>query len=79
MGCPLQLKVTLEQKNILISKYGKSSEVANAHIQNIISFTHINRVNLYKIHEFTEKLLGSVKVMKAMGKLKEINRYVRLI
>ena len=79
MGCPLQMKVTLEQKNILISKYGKSSEVAKAHIQNIISLPHINRVNLYKIHEFTEKLLGNVQVLKTMGKLKEINGYVRLI
>ena len=65
-------------KNILISKYGKSSEIANAHIQNIMSLPHINRVNPYKIHEFTEKLLGSVQALETMGKPKEINGYIRL-
>ena len=56
--------------NILISKYGKSSKLANS--QNIMSLPHINSVNLKKIHEFTEKLLGSVLALEAMDKLKEI-------
>ena len=38
----------------------------------------INSVNLYKIHEFPEKLLGSVQDLETVGKLIEINRYVRL-
>ena len=63
-------------KNILISKYGKSSEVANAHIQNIVLLLHIYGVNIYKIHEFTEKLLGSVHALEAIGKLKKINGYM---
>ena len=64
MGYLLQMKITLEQKTSEVCKYGKSSEVANAHIQNILSLPHINSVNLYKIHEFTEKLLGSIEVWK---------------
>ena len=71
MGFPLQMNVTLGQKNILISKYGKSSEVANAHIQNIMSLAYINSVNLHKIHEFTEKLLGSAQALETMGKRKK--------
>ena len=63
---------------LFISKYGKPSEVANAHIQNIVSLPHINSVNLYKIHEFTKKLLGSVQALKSLVKLKKINGYVRL-
>ena len=62
----------------MVSKYGKSSEVANVHIQNIMSLPHINSVNLYKVYEFNEKLRGSVQALKTMGKLKEINGYVRL-
>ena len=54
----------------MISKYGKSSKLANS--QNIMSLPHINSVNLKKIHEFTEKLLGSVLALEAMDKLKEI-------
>ena len=43
-----------------------------------MSLLHINSVNLYKIHEFTEKLLGSVHALETMGKLKETNGYLRL-
>ena len=45
-------------RNILINKYGKSSEVATTHIQNIMSLPLINSVNLYERHEFNEKFLG---------------------
>ena len=62
----------------MISKYGKSSEVVNAHIQKLISLPHINSVNLYKINEFTDKLLECVRTLEAMGKLKEISGYVKL-
>ena len=50
-----------------MSKYGKSTEVANAHIQNIMS---LNSVNLYKKHEFTEKLLRNVQTLRTAQKMK---------
>ena len=56
-----------------MKKYGKPSEVANAHVQNMMSLPHINNSNPYKIHEFSEKLLSSVQALETMGKLKEIN------
>ena len=43
-------------KNILLTKYGKPSEVANAHVQNIMSLPQINNTNPQKIHDFSEKL-----------------------
>ena len=64
--------------NILVGKYGKHSEVTQANIKNRMSIPRIKNINLYKIYEFTEKLLGSVKALETMGKLKEINEYVRL-
>ena len=39
-------------KIILISKYGKFSEVANAHILNIMSLPHLSSVNLYTVCNF---------------------------
>ena len=42
-----------------------------------MSLPHINSVNLCKIHEFTEKLLGRVPALETMGKLKEINECLR--
>ena len=64
--------------NILVEKYGKHNEISIAHVQNIMSLTHINISNPHKIHEFSEKLLGSVQALETMGKVKEINGYVRL-
>ena len=63
---------------ILVEKYGKHNEISIAHVQNIMSLTHINISNPHKIHEFSEKLLGSVQALETMGKVKEINGYVRL-
>ena len=71
-GLPFTSEGSLRAKNIMISKYGKLNEVANAHIQNIILHFYINSVNLFNIHEFTQKLLRSVQAREAMGKLKEI-------
>ena len=62
----------------MVGKYGKHSEVTQANIKNRMSLPRINNINLYKIYEFTEKLLESVKALETMGKLKEINEYVRL-
>ena len=39
-------------KCILQTKYGRPNEVANAHIQSIISLPIIHRTNPGKIHEF---------------------------
>ena len=75
-GLPFTTEGYARAKNILV--YGKPSEVANAYIQNIMSLPHVNNVNPYKIHKFSEKLFSSVQALETMGKLKEINDYVRL-
>ena len=72
------MKVTLEQK-ILMTKYGKRSEVANAHVQNIMSLPPPKQLcKSQKNPEFSEKLLCSVQASDAMGKIKEMNGYVRI-
>ena len=48
-------------KNILLTKYRKSSEVANAHFQNIMSLPQINNGNPKKIHDFSEKYCASIR------------------
>ena len=65
-------------KNILKSKYGKDSEVANAHIQSLISLPKITSSHPNKINKFYEKLVTHVQALDTMGKLKEIKGYVRL-
>ena len=65
-------------KSILMTKYGRPSEVANAHVRNIMSLLQISNANPQKIHEFSEKLLCSVQALDTMGKIKEMNGYVRV-
>ena len=72
------MKVTPRAKNILLTKYGKPSEVANTHVQNIMSLPQINNANPQKIHDFSEKKLCSVQALDTMGKIKEMNGYVRV-
>ena len=75
---PFTSEAYTRPKNTLMAKYGKPSEVANAHVQNIMSFPQINNANPQKIHEFSEKLLCSVQALDIMRKIKEMNRYVRV-
>ena len=61
-----------------MTKYGKPSEVANAHVQNIMSLPQINNANPQKVYHFSEKLLCSVQALDIMGKIKEMKGYVRV-
>ena len=62
-------------KSILKSKFGKKSEVINAHVQTIMNLPHIKGANPHKIHEFYAKLLLSVQALESMNKLREISGY----
>ena len=63
--------------SILEGKYGKPSEVANTHIQNIMNLLYIGNADPYKTHGFYEKLQTSVNNLDTMGKLREMKGYVR--
>ena len=77
-GLPFTAEGYNRAKNILKSKYGKPSEVANAHIQGIIALPTINQPIVLRIHDFYEKLATNVQSLDTMGKLDEIKGYVRL-
>ena len=65
-------------KHILKRKCRKPSEVGNAYLENIMSLPIINGSQPNKIHEFYEKLLFNVQSLETMGKLQEVNGYVRM-
>ena len=65
-------------QNILKRKYGKPGEVVNAYVENIMSLPTINGAQLNKIREFYVKLLFDVQSLETMGKLQEVNGYVRM-
>ena len=77
-GLPFTSEGYERAKAILKSKYGKPSEVANAHMQAIIALPPITHVNVKKIHDFYEVLTINVQSLETMGKSREIHGYVRL-
>ena len=83
-GLPFTTEGYARAKSILSSKYGRSSEVANAHIQEILALPtvylhrNISSQDVKTIHDFYEKLLTHVQALDTMGKLNEIKGYVRM-
>ena len=76
-GLPYNSEGYERAKTILKSTYGKPSKLASARIQNIVNLPVISRSKPNKIHDFYEKLITSVQSFDTMGKLREINGYVR--
>ena len=77
-GLPMTTEGYERAKQILKARYGKPSEVANAHIQTIISLPTIYGSKPLKVQEFYEKLVTSIQTLETMGKLREMNGYVRM-
>ena len=65
-------------KNILKTKYGKQSEIVNAHIKNIMTLEHVQGANPNKISKFYEQLLTNVQALETIGRLGEVNGCVRM-
>ena len=65
-------------KNILKTKFGKESEIVNAYVSSIMSLPVIHGANPNKVSQFYEKLCSSVQALETMGKLGEVNGYVRM-
>ena len=76
-GLPFTSEGYERAKHVLKTKYGKSSEVANTHMQCIIGLSTIHGVDTAKIHVFHEKLTSHIQVLETMGKVKEIGGFVR--
>ena len=76
-GLPFTTEGYERAKVILKLKFGKPSEVAKAHIENVISLPVINNSNPGLIHSFYEKLVTSVQSLESIGKLQNINGFVR--
>ena len=54
------------------------SEILNACVQNIMALPMITSSHSRKIHEFYEKFLFNVQSLETLGKLTEINGYVKM-
>ena len=84
-GLPFSTEGYERAKTILKTRYGKESEVANAHIQSIISLPTVPGTDARKINRFFETLVANTQTRKTLyffqlthgGKLKEVKGFVR--
>lgn len=65
-------------KNILRNNYAKTSEIVNAYVQSIMGLPVISGANPAKIHQSYEVLSFNVQALDTLGKLIEVNGYVRM-
>ena len=59
-------------KPILLGKFGKSTEIAAAHLECITSLHVIPNLHPNRIHDFYEKLVIRAQALDTMNKLQEI-------
>ena len=76
-GLPFTTEGYERARNILQTRYGKSSEIVNSYVQSIMSLPNIHGCQPSKIHEFYETLMCNVQSLETLGKLSEVNGYVR--
>ena len=77
-GLPFTTEGYERINNILKTNYGKESEIVNAHFTNIMPLPVIYGSNPNKILEFYKTLSPNLQALETMGKIKEVNGYVRM-
>ena len=77
-GLPFTTEGYERAKTLLQTKYGKPSEVENAHMQCVIGLPTVYGTQPAKIHDFYGKLSSHIQVLETMGKVREIGGFVRV-
>ena len=70
-GLPFSPEGYERAKNILKANYGKTSEIFNAYVENILALPSISGTNAVKIHDFHQKLLYNVQTLEMLRKISE--------
>ncbi|XP_028415015.1 uncharacterized protein LOC114538094 [Dendronephthya gigantea] len=77
-GLPLTTEGFERARNILKTKYGKESKIVNAYVNNIMSLEPVHGTNPTKVSIFYERLLTNVQALETLGRVGEVNGYVRM-
>ena len=78
-GLPFSTEGYERAKNILKSEYGKTSEIINAYVTNIMGLPTILGGNPQEVDMFYKKLLYNVQSLETLGKLREVSGNVRAV
>ena len=78
-GLPFSTEGYERAKNILQSEYGKTSEIVNAYVNNIMGLPTIMGENPREVEEFYKRLLYNVQSLETLGKLRDVAGNVRAV
>ena len=68
-GLPFSTEGYARAKIILQNKYGRVSEIVNAHVQKIMNLPTIHGGNTPRIHKFFKILVRNVQALETMGEI----------
>ena len=71
-GLPLNTEGYEKAKNIE-EEYGKTSEVANAYVNNILQLPNVTSADQTKVNSFYKTLLFNVQSLETLGKIERVN------
>ena len=78
-GLPFTTEGYERAKNIPKNEYGKTSEIINAHVQNIMRLPTVTGTNPAKVHKFYEALFYNVQSLETLGKIERVNGTTRSV
>ena len=78
-GLPFNAEGYERAKNILKSEYGKTSEIINSFVSNIMGLPTIPGGSPKEIDGFYKKLLYNVQSLETLGNLREVSGNVRAV
>ena len=62
-----------KQKKIIKEEYGKTSEVVNAYVNNILQLPTVTSADPNKVNSFYKTLLLNVQSLETLGKIERVN------
>ena len=78
-GLPLTTEGYSRAKAILSGEYGKTSEIVNAYVQNILELPVVKDTNPNEVDKFYKILLYNVQSLETLGKLERVNGMTRSV
>ena len=76
-GLPFTKEGYTKAKDLLIRRYGNTSEVVGAYVRNILELPTVKERDVKKIHEFYETLLFNVESLQTLQSLNKLDAAVR--
>ena len=78
-GLPLNSEGYARAKSILRGEYGKTSEIVNAYVQNILELPPVPNADPKKVNTFYKILLYNVQSLETLGKIEQVNGMTRSV